>query len=457
MGRGRVQLKRIENKTSQQVTFSKRRSGLLKKANEISVLCDAQVALIMFSTKGKLFEYSSERSVGLVDPMNEEEDDGEILNIVLVCQFVFDGGVDLGKNDVIGLEHDGRSGILRREGLAVAAPGCVELDHEKAIVLDDDGEVALLQNNDILVVHLGLLDTSSDEWSKPVKSSQSHSLSASSSSNWWGSRKWSCGEVVATSLGSLRKLRSSLLLFLLSFCGGGGALSQRVRERNEKRVARERETNSLVKEGARKARKHGREEKAKIGSRFSACMEDVLERYERYTHTALTGANNNESQGNWSFEYIKLTAKVEVLDRNVRNFLGNDLDPLSLKELQSLEQQLDTALKRIRTRKNQVMNESISDLHKRARTLQEQNSKLAKMKEKAKTVTEGPHTGPETLGPNSSTLNLTSPQLPPPPQRLVPSLTLCETFQGRALVEETGKAQTVPSGNSLIPPWMLHI
>lgn len=61
MGRGRVQLKRIENKTSQQVTFSKRRTGLLKKAHEISVLCDAQVALVMFSTKGKLFEYSSER------------------------------------------------------------------------------------------------------------------------------------------------------------------------------------------------------------------------------------------------------------------------------------------------------------------------------------------------------------------------------------------------------------
>ena len=66
MGRGRVQLKRIENKTSQQVTFFKRRSGLLKKANEISVLCDAQVALIMFSTKGKLFEYSSERRFLLI-------------------------------------------------------------------------------------------------------------------------------------------------------------------------------------------------------------------------------------------------------------------------------------------------------------------------------------------------------------------------------------------------------
>ncbi|KAM0937529.1 putative transcription factor MADS-MIKC family [Dioscorea sansibarensis] len=63
MGRGRVQLKRIENKINRQVTFSKRRSGLLKKAHEISVLCDAEVALIVFSTKGKLYEYSSDSSM----------------------------------------------------------------------------------------------------------------------------------------------------------------------------------------------------------------------------------------------------------------------------------------------------------------------------------------------------------------------------------------------------------
>lgn len=60
MGRGRIQLKRIENKISRQVTFSKRRSGLLKKAHEISVMCDAEVALIVFSTKGKLFEYATD-------------------------------------------------------------------------------------------------------------------------------------------------------------------------------------------------------------------------------------------------------------------------------------------------------------------------------------------------------------------------------------------------------------
>nr|XP_023928494.1 agamous-like MADS-box protein AGL6 isoform X4 [Quercus suber] len=59
MGRGRVELKRIENKINRQVTFSKRRNGLLKKAHELSVLCDAEVALIIFSSRGKLYDYGN--------------------------------------------------------------------------------------------------------------------------------------------------------------------------------------------------------------------------------------------------------------------------------------------------------------------------------------------------------------------------------------------------------------
>ncbi|CAH8362052.1 unnamed protein product [Eruca vesicaria subsp. sativa] len=59
MVRGKIEIKRIENLTSRQVTFSKRRKGLLKKAHELSVLCDAQVAAIVFSQKGKLYDYAS--------------------------------------------------------------------------------------------------------------------------------------------------------------------------------------------------------------------------------------------------------------------------------------------------------------------------------------------------------------------------------------------------------------
>ncbi|TYH42917.1 hypothetical protein ES332_D11G094400v1 [Gossypium tomentosum] len=59
MVRGKTQMKRIENPTSRQVTFSKRRNGLLKKAFELSVLCDVEVALIIFSPRGKPYEFAS--------------------------------------------------------------------------------------------------------------------------------------------------------------------------------------------------------------------------------------------------------------------------------------------------------------------------------------------------------------------------------------------------------------
>ncbi|XP_024018304.1 truncated transcription factor CAULIFLOWER A isoform X2 [Morus notabilis] len=181
MGRGRVQLKRIENKINRQVTFSKRRNGLLKKAHEISVLCDAEVAVIVFSHKGKLFEYSTD-----------------------------------------------------------------------------------------------------------------------------------------------------------------------------------------------------------------SCMEKILERYERYSYAErqlVTMDSESHFQGNWTVEYSRLTAKIELLQRNRSHFLGENLESLSQKDIQNLEQQLDTALKNIRARKNQLMNETISELQKKEKAMREQNNVLEKkIKEKEKSV-----------------------------------------------------------------------
>ncbi|RZC64276.1 hypothetical protein C5167_007962 [Papaver somniferum] len=59
MGRGKIVIRRIDNSTSRQVTFSKRRNGLLKKAKELSILCEAEVGLTIFSSTGKLYEFSS--------------------------------------------------------------------------------------------------------------------------------------------------------------------------------------------------------------------------------------------------------------------------------------------------------------------------------------------------------------------------------------------------------------
>ncbi|KAG5541881.1 hypothetical protein RHGRI_021649 [Rhododendron griersonianum] len=59
MARERIKIKKIDNVTARQVTFSKRRKGLFKKAEELAVLCDVDVALIMFSATGKLFQFAS--------------------------------------------------------------------------------------------------------------------------------------------------------------------------------------------------------------------------------------------------------------------------------------------------------------------------------------------------------------------------------------------------------------
>ncbi|KAI4352374.1 hypothetical protein L6164_006634 [Bauhinia variegata] len=245
MGRGRVQLKRIENKINRQVTFSKRRTGLLKKAHEISVLCDAQVALIVFSTKGKHYEYSSENS-----------------------------------------------------------------------------------------------------------------------------------------------------------------------------------------------------------------MDAILEKYERQSHYEQLATDNTESQGNISLEFSKLSTRIQVLQKNIRNMEGVDLDRLSFRELMNLEQQLDNALKRVRTRKNQLIHDSVSELHKKAKALEEQNKLLEKkVKEKEKTPIEGPQWG-QTLGQNSFNLPPPPPQLQAP-QMLVPSLTLGGTSHARGSLDKVAEVQTRPSSTTLVPSWML--
>ncbi|XP_020091887.1 MADS-box transcription factor 14 isoform X2 [Ananas comosus] len=195
MGRGRVQLKRIENKINRQVTFSKRRSGLLKKAHEISVLCDAEVALIIFSTKGKLYEYATDSS-----------------------------------------------------------------------------------------------------------------------------------------------------------------------------------------------------------------MEKILERYERYSYAekALVSADP-ESQGNWCHEYSKLKARVEAIQKSQRHLMGEQLESLNLKELQQLEQQLESSLKHIRSRKSQLLLDSISELKRKEKSLQEHNKALEKeLMEKQKALTQQQHWEQQTQPPTNS-------------------------------------------------------
>nr|AJN00655.1 flowering locus C2 [Raphanus sativus] len=83
MGRKKLEIKRIENKSSRQVTFSKRRNGLIEKARQLSVLCDASVALLVVSASGKLYNFSSgDNLVKILDRYGKQHvDDRKALDL----------------------------------------------------------------------------------------------------------------------------------------------------------------------------------------------------------------------------------------------------------------------------------------------------------------------------------------------------------------------------------------
>uniref|UniRef100_A0A0A0LTJ5 K-box domain-containing protein n=1 Tax=Cucumis sativus TaxID=3659 RepID=A0A0A0LTJ5_CUCSA len=181
-------------------------------------------------------------------------------------------------------------------------------------------------------------------------------------------------------------------------------------------------------------------------------MEKILERYERYSYAERRlVANDSQPNGNWTLEHAKLKARIEVLQKNHRHFMGEDLDSLSLKELQNIEQQLDSALKHIRARKNQLMHESITELKKKGKVLQEHNNILGKkIKEKEKSRAHNPQM--EQQQHQNSNVIESSPLLLPQPFQ---SLSMSCPYPTHGL-EENESAPNHERSDTLLPPWMLR-
>ncbi|XP_058215553.1 MADS-box transcription factor 23-like [Rhododendron vialii] len=87
MGRGKIVIRRIDDTTSRQVTFSKRRNGLLKKAKELSILCDAEVGVIVVSNTGRLYEFASTSIRSIVERYNKEQEDYQLMSPTSEAKF----------------------------------------------------------------------------------------------------------------------------------------------------------------------------------------------------------------------------------------------------------------------------------------------------------------------------------------------------------------------------------
>ncbi|CAA3019692.1 agamous-like MADS-box AGL62 [Olea europaea subsp. europaea] len=85
LGRRKIDMKKIESLSNRQVTFSKRRVGLFKKARELCVLTGAEITIIVQSVAGKRFYAFGHNNVDSVidrfengSPVGSEENSGKI-------------------------------------------------------------------------------------------------------------------------------------------------------------------------------------------------------------------------------------------------------------------------------------------------------------------------------------------------------------------------------------------
>ncbi|KAF8013839.1 hypothetical protein BT93_I1638 [Corymbia citriodora subsp. variegata] len=77
MVKGKIAIRKINCSKSRQVTFFKRRTGLMKKAKELSILCDAEIGVIIFSCTGKLYDYASTSMNSVIERYNNMKQDNQ--------------------------------------------------------------------------------------------------------------------------------------------------------------------------------------------------------------------------------------------------------------------------------------------------------------------------------------------------------------------------------------------
>ncbi|KAE7997162.1 hypothetical protein FH972_001818 [Carpinus fangiana] len=110
---------------------------------------------------------------------------------------------------------------------------------------------------------------------------------------------------------------------------------------------------------------------------FGFCrISKTLERYQGCCFNPDQDNSIERETQKWYKEISKLEVKYESLQRTQRHLLGEDLGPLSVKELQNLEKQLEESLQIARQRKTQVMVEQMEDLRRKERHLGDLNQQL---------------------------------------------------------------------------------
>ncbi|KAK4359379.1 hypothetical protein RND71_021608 [Anisodus tanguticus] len=185
-------------------------------------------------------------------------------------------------------------------------------------------------------------------------------------------------------------------------------------------------------------------------------MMATLEKYQQCSYASLDPMQSaTDTQKNYH-EYVRLKARVELLQRSQRNLLGEDLGTLNSKELEQLEHQLDASLKQIRSKKTQSMLDQLADLRQKEQMLAEVNKELrSKLEENAARISLGLSWG------NNEGQTMQHNRLPPQTEGFFQPLGLNSSSPQFGYSPNMGEnhevnaAATAHNINGFIPGWML--
>ncbi|KAE8733159.1 Detected protein of unknown function [Hibiscus syriacus] len=190
---------------------------------------------------------------------------------------------------------------------------------------------------------------------------------------------------------------------------------------------------------------NGKEEVLGMSSSHTITIAKILEKYNSYTYGALEpGQSEIDTQSKYQ-EYLKLKAKVEVLQHSQRPFLGENFGDLGIKELEQVEHQLDFSLRKVRSRKMQMQMQMMMDQFSELQTKLEESSSMIRSTWET--------------GEQSVPYNHPPPVPPPRSDAFSEPLYCCNYLQmgynpGNITDEDTATGSAIaPTG--FIPGWML--
>ncbi|CAL8997529.1 unnamed protein product, partial [Prunus brigantina] len=428
MMRKKIKIKRIDCLPARQVTFSKRRRGIFKKAAELSVLCESKVAVVIFSATGKLFDYSSSSIKDVIEsykahkngvkksdePSVELQLENE--NHIGLSKELEEKSHQLRQTKAEDLEELDFDELQKLEQLVDASLSRVietkeELRMTEITALERKGAELVEANNQLRQTMVML---SGGNTGPTLKDPESLSDKTGGGGEEEGMSSESaisttCNSALSLSLGD----DSDDVTLSLKLGGMVKMMREKIKIKKidylpARQVTFSKRRRGIFKKAAELSVLCESEVAVVIfsatGKLFdysSSSIKDVIERYK-------TRTNGVEKSDEESLELqlenenrIKLSKELEEKNRQLRQMKGEDLEELDLDELLKLEHLVEATLVRVMETKEELIMSDIVALEKKGTELVEANNQMVMLRERMVMLSKR-NTGPAPMEPSES-------------------------------------------------------